>query len=510
MTEFVELTRGEKSTATAGDSRIAYEKSRLEVAFANISEGIIILSADGVVEQVNTSAKKLLGLDFEDGLDAVTAVMDGIGLRKLMNDEKNSARPFRVNGQAGRTLQVRWAEMVDKRISDIEPGYVVVIRDVTEEIAAEKTKTEFVAAISHELRTPITSIQNSVSNMLAGVTGRITKKMHSYLQTMKRDCHRYADLINDLLDITALQGGSMPINRRMSYMTDVAAKAMQRLCGEARIRNIEIILEPNSKVPPVYIDPERICQVLRNLINNAVKYTSQGGKVTIRFYDKGDCFITEVEDTGAGISAELQERIFSKFYQIDRQAGPGYKGSGLGLAICSGIVSLHNGEIWVKSTQGQGSIFYFSLPKTDGSLVIARHLKNLTRQEGTEGQSFAVLGLKFDVSNEDKTEVNEIIAALNSEILEQTSRFLTEKGDLAVEIGNFEMVFVVVGPEKKRIMVLKEKICKIISNWQSNNCGRALILPMFGVALYPDDSSDANELQEKARRKYTGIDLKQN
>ena len=328
-------------------SLVEYEKNKLEVAIENMNEGLIILSRSGHVEKANLSAKRLLGLTKDDSLETLTAAMDKIGFRELVlaqgSDRADASGEFNQRANEDRILQMRWTQMGDDWGHFL--GYVVIVRDMTDEMAAEKAKTEFIAAISHELRTPLTSIQNSVSNILAGVTGKTNQKTRQYLHAMKGDCHRFADLINDLLDMAKLEAGSMPITRRVMNMATIVTDGVMDCADQSRAKGIDLVCEIDGHVSPVYADPQRICQILHNLIGNAIEHTDTGGKVTVRSYDKDDNVVTVVEDTGVGISEDLQKQIFSKFYQIQRKAGPGSKGSGLGLAICNGIMAVHGGSI---------------------------------------------------------------------------------------------------------------------------------------------------------------------
>ena len=199
MTEQLDIVA--EGVKTSADS----EKNMLEAAIANMTEGLIIFGAGGGIEKVNPPAKRLLGLDGDDNMEAVTKVIDGLGLKELIlgndGERPNKWGQFKIKAARGRILQMKWTQMNDGPEQFL--GHVVMIRDVTDQMAADRAKTEFIAAISHELRTPLTSIQNSVSNMLAGVTGKVSSKTRQYLHSMKADCHRFAGLINDLLDKSA-------------------------------------------------------------------------------------------------------------------------------------------------------------------------------------------------------------------------------------------------------------------------------------------------------------------
>ncbi len=495
MTEHLELI------GTGAKTLADFPTDKLELAFANMTEGLIILDPAGAVEKANPPAKTLLGLNARDDPDAVTAVMDSLGLRELISsgqpDSSCNCREFRIKAAGGRVLQITWTQMIDDARQFI--GHVLMLRDITDQMAADRAKTEFVAIISHELRTPLTSLQSSVSNMLAGVTGKVSTKTRQYLHTMKNDCHRFADLINDLLDMAKLEAGSMPINRRVMNVVTMITDMVKHFAGQAEDKDVELLCEIDGHVSPVYADPKRIRQVLWNLVGNAVKFTDRGGRVCIRSYDRGDDVVTMVEDTGIGISPDLQKRIFSKFYQISRRAGPGYNGSGLGLAICDGIVAVHGGAVWVESTEGKGSKFYFSLPKTNPFIVLRKHLGDLAKRGPNKDDRFVLIIINFDVPNEHARQLKQVAGSLVNEILTETDRLMTNREDLAIRTGDFEIVLVAAAQQKGYIQTVIEKIQKITQNNLRKKYGDAPILPMLGVAVYPADSHDMVELEKIAR-----------
>ncbi len=484
-------------------SLVEWEKDKLAVAIDNMSEGLIILGRTGEIERANPAAKILLGLTAKDSLEALATVIDGLGFRELVckDDDLDEKRrgEFKVRSASRKILKMRWHEMVDDW--DHFFGNVVMIRDVTEEEAVEKAKTEFIASVSHELRTPLTSIQNSVSNILAGVTGRIPNKAREYLHAMQSDCHRFGDLINDLLDMAILDAGSMPINRRVMNIVSVVSDVIQQSADQAGARDIEVTCEISGHISPVYADPQRIGQVLLQLISNAIKFTDSQGRVTVRSYDSGDDVVTMVEDTGVGIEAELQKQIFSKFFQIRRQVGPGSKGSGLGLAICNGIIAVHGGSIWVESRKGQGSRFYFSLPKTNPFIVLYKHLSALAGRMGGEGNDFALMILGFDVPHEQSSSLKHEVGSIINELLAESDHFLANAKDLAIQTEDFEIVFVVEKVGEQRVETVRHRIQKIVGNRLRKNCGGSPILPMLGVGVYPADAVEARDLEEVARRK---------
>jgi signal transduction histidine kinase len=478
-----------------------YPTNKLELAFANMTEGLVMLDPDGAVEKANPAAKMLFGLDANDNAEAVSRIMDDFGLRELISSEtievSGRCGEFKIKAARGRILQMRWRQMVDEAGQFV--GHVLMLCDISDRMAADRAKTEFIAAISHELRTPLTSLQNSVSNILAGVTGKVSAKTRRYLHTMKNDCHRFAGLINDLLDMAKLDAGSMPINRRVMNIVAIITDVMKDFAGAAKSKNIELMYEIDGHVSPVYADPKRIVQVLWNLVSNAVKFTGSGGRVCIRSYDRGDDVVIVVEDTGVGISPDLQKQIFNKFYQISRQSGPGYNGSGLGLAISDGIITVHGGGVWVESTEGEGSKFYFSLPKTDPFIVLRKHLDALAKRRLTKANQFALIIINFDVPGEHAQELKQVVSSLANEILTETEHFKSNSQDLAIRTEDFEIVLVTSAGQRGDIQAVIEEIEKFTENNLRKKYGSAPILPMLGVAVYPTDSHDMVELEKIAR-----------
>ncbi|MBE0535795.1 MAG: hypothetical protein IH624_09005 [Phycisphaerae bacterium] len=482
---------------------VQWEKDKLAVATDHMTEGLIILGPTGEIERANPSAKVLLGLKPDDGLDALAGIIDGLGLRNMVSskDDPDDRKEggFKVRSTHHKILKMRWNQMADLWGRFL--GNVITVRDVTEEEIAEKSKTEFIASISHELRTPLTTIQNSVSNILAGVTGKITDKTSDYLHAMKSDCHRLADLVNDLLDMAKLQAGSMPVNRRVMSVVSVVNDTMHMLASQAHARNVELHYETPSRISPVYADPQRIGQVLTNLIGNALHFTPPGGKVTVRTFDSGDDVVTVVQDTGIGIAAELQKQIFGTFYQIHREAGPGSRGSGLGLAICHGIIAMHGGAIWVESTEGHGSRFFFSLPRTDPFIMLYKHLSSLSRSSSGVSGDFAFMMLHFDVPAEKADACAGEAGSIINELLAESDHFLPDPQDLAIQTEDFEVVFVVGDKASVRLDKVRRRIQEIVRARFRKNCGQAPILPMLGVGFYPGDTSEVRDLEKMARRK---------
>ena len=231
-----------------------------------------------------------------------------------------------------------------------------------------------------------------------------------------------------------------------------------------------------------------------NLLNNAVKFTDEGGHVVVAAYERDNDVVVVVEDSGMGILPNMQKQIFNKFHQIARQAGAGYKGVGLGLPICNGIISIHGGSIWIESQPCLGSKFYFSLPKTDPAFMLNRHITEVAKQADKTHEQFVLVLVEFKaVANEAAHEkINDIARGLTR----SSSRYLTGNGDVVFRTSESEMFFVIVGLQK--IVQAKKEINKLLA---VNGCNSKehLFEYALGAAVYPDDVGEVIEMENLVR-----------
>lgn len=477
------------------------EMNKLQVAVNYMTEGMVIINNLGDMERANPAAKKLLGLRSTDSDEQLLKVIDSIGFRDLIAQSscgtQNHWGEFKVKSSADKILQMRWTEMSDEA-GDI-CGTLIMIRDVTDELAGEKAKTEFIAAITHELRTPLTIIQNSVSNMIAGVTGKIAKKTRNYLTTMEQDCKRFGILISDLLDMSKLEAGNMPLNRTVVDVKTMIENAVSGFSNLALADNIALTSSVSDHIMPSYADSQRIEQVLSNLISNAIKYTDPFGKIQISAYDDEQNLTIEVDDTGIGIDDEHMPYVFDKFQQIDRQAGAGYKGTGLGLAICSGIIEMHGGKIWAQSQQDKGSKFCFSIPKVDPVFILNRYMASCEISIKANDRQMSLIMVRLESTNpEDRTVIRQSIR----ELIGLRDQFLNPEDNLSFLVDDATVAFVLRTDKKRHIDIARKKLSKIVKNNLSNSWNDTDILPICGVAVYPTEAKEVLQLDSIARQNF--------
>lgn len=228
-----------------------------------------------------------------------------------------------------------------------------------EELSA--LKDEFVSVASHELRAPITVIKGYVDMILAGDAGRISPKTRRYLQDVFDSNERMVRLINNMLNVSRIESGRLVMNLEDIQIEDAIGRVVGDFRLEAKKHGLELkYLQAGKKLPKVRVDPDRIREVIANLVGNAINYTSHG-YIQIKSYEENEMVTVSVEDTGVGIASEDQKRLFKKFSQVGVGA-PLKKGSGLGLYICKMLINEFGGDIWLKSKVGKGTTFYFSLP----------------------------------------------------------------------------------------------------------------------------------------------------
>ncbi|MBM4103259.1 MAG: PAS domain-containing protein [Planctomycetes bacterium] len=507
------LNRIQKEVTESADERInllqqttapvvVATAQKFEQALKVMMEGLIILDTRGRIELANPAAREMLGLEKQADLETVGQILDQLGFRALMTFSGQSAGQtngqFRIKSGSASLLDVRWSVLNSDWGQML--GWVLTIRNITNEVAAEATKSEFIAAISHELRTPLTGIQNSVSNIMAGVTGKINDKTRQYLEMMDNDCHRFADLINDLLDIAKLEAGNMPITQKVMSMGSLVQNVSQEFEETAKSAGITLTCEVETDVCPVYADVKRIRQVLTNLLRNAIQYTPVGGAVTISVHDRGSDIVTEVADTGVGISLELQKQIFTKFYQVARQAGPGSKGSGLGLAICKGIIAVHGGTLWLESQSEHGSRFFFSLPKIDVSRILQRHIDIVIAANQQRHFRMGILLVTFEMSEKSDVPLRQAAGKIIAELLTQSRFFMASDMDIALQTGDNEMVFIINDCGRQTFESVRHKIEMNLLNFVKKHFIGIPIVPMLGMSLWPQDGADKNGLETAARK----------
>jgi signal transduction histidine kinase len=226
----------------------------------------------------------------------------------------------------------------------------------------DRLKSSFVSMVSHELRTPMTSIKGYVDNLLDGVAGPLNEKPAYYLKRVQHNVERLTRMINEMLDLSRIEAGAVKLAIGAVSIQDLLTDVVEGFQTIAVERRLTVQAHAAAGLPPVQGDRDKLYQVLNNLIQNAVKFTADGGKIIVEA-EAGDTGFIKIGvlDTGCGIAPDELGRVFERFYRGESVAIEN-RGAGLGLAITKNLVELHHGQIWAESTLGKGSRFYFTLP----------------------------------------------------------------------------------------------------------------------------------------------------
>jgi len=361
--EFMEQLRGERD-ATAQRQRELEDQARAErqTLFNSMVEGVVLLDRHGRIQLANQSLERQFALTIDVRGQTLSEAFRRPELTQLLTrldkERKVLSCELEVGGDQAHYFEVNAATVLDR--DGRAQGTILVFHDLTRIRQLENTRREFVANVSHELRTPLSLIKGYVETLLDGA---ITDPELSakFLQTIDRHSNRLTNLIEDLLTISRLESGQITLQLRTLPLRPFAGGLIAELQTRANERGTKIINEiPEGLAGRA--DPDRLEQVVVNLVENAVKYGRSKGRVVVRGRAVNGQVELCVADDGPGIPAESRERIFERFYRVDKARSRDAGGTGLGLAIVKHIIQSHGGKVWVESEAGQGAQFFFTLP----------------------------------------------------------------------------------------------------------------------------------------------------
>jgi len=455
------------------------EQDKMQSMVASMAEGAVMFDAHGDLTVLNPKARSMLGLSLTEEFTAQTffksVVWKEIGSFLAQPVEEDGAvQEFTVDAQPEpKTLSVAVTPVANKTGESL--GRLAVIRDVTLERELDRMKSDFVAIVSHELRTPLASIKMFISNLIDGVEGEITEGQHDTLSRVTKNVDRLSRLINDLLDLSKLEAGKMKMQPAAIDLREAIEAIVHVFTPAAEEKGISLQVDAPERLPVLWADPDRLDQVLTNLVGNALKFTPENGQITIgvsrRAADPAHQFATgghaspisseghlriSVTDTGEGIPSDDVDRVFDKFYQTDHSMTRKTGGTGLGLPICKEIITKHGGRIWAESEPGKGATFTFEIPidsrKHDRAQLHALMEREIRRAK-RYGTPFATLMLDIDdftVLNETHGYQNGDAALLQLQdiVRDEVKRFLEKRVRETDAVGRFGGdEFLVIAPE---------------------------------------------------------------
>lgn len=336
-------------------SDLGAEREKAAAILSTFGAGVLLLNKEGQVTELNKTAENLFKVPREAaaGRPFISLVrdheMDAIVQRCLETNQK----------QTGVVQMSGGKQYLDLTAMPLSNSILVLVQDITEIRRLEKVRQDFIANISHELRTPIASCKAIVETLQSGAIND-KKIAEDFLQRMQVEADKLAQMVSELGELSRIESGDFSLKLEPVDMAGVVRRVAERLRTQAERAQLSLSLDISASLPLVMADANRIEQVLVNVLHNAIKFTPRHGRITISSGVEDNSVIISVSDSGIGIPADDLPRIFERFYKVDKARSGG--GTGLGLAIAKHIVQAHGGRIWAESEEGKGSTFSFSLP----------------------------------------------------------------------------------------------------------------------------------------------------
>lgn len=345
---------------------ITEERNRVRAILDSMADGVIALDREGRVLLVNPVIEEVFGIKGNACQGkSVLEVIRNYDIERILQRALKTQEPVvqevKIIGAESEPRIFRLHATPLRAASQETGGVVAVMRDITERKKLEQMRTEFVANVSHELRTPLTSIRGFLETLLDGAMEDPQTCRH-FLEILQKETDRLTRLIDDLLNLSKIEERRVVHRWQPVNMSDTIHRVVSLFQPQAAEKQINLLVEVPEELPSVYGDPDMLAQVLINLVDNALKYTPPGGRVSVRVKKEKGQLRVEVEDTGIGIPPESLPRIFERFYRVDKARSRELGGVGLGLAIVKHIIRAHGGKIGVESAPGKGSLFHFTLP----------------------------------------------------------------------------------------------------------------------------------------------------
>jgi PAS domain S-box-containing protein len=355
-------------------SELAYrdQAARLSLILDNIVDAIVTINESGSIESWSNGAERLFGYKSEEVLrrnvkmlmaDPHSAAHDGYIRRYIQSGER---RVMGLRREVEALHKDGHRVAVDLGLSEMRIGkrrmFIGIVRDISARLEVERLKAGFVSTVSHELRTPLTSISGSLGLLAAGVAGELPAKATRLIDIAKLNSERLVRLINDILDLEKAESGRLEFTLESQRVKPVVQHAIDLNRSYAHGFGVGIELDPRSDDANVFIDRDRLVQVLTNLLSNAAKFSPRGSSIEVRILCDADNVSVSVKDSGPGIPQDFQSRIFQKFAQADSSDSRAKGGTGLGLSIAKTIVEQLGGNISFESVAGHGATFRVTLP----------------------------------------------------------------------------------------------------------------------------------------------------
>jgi two-component system, OmpR family, sensor histidine kinase VicK len=355
-----------ESSVTERTAELEMEKGRLEAILTSMAEGMVVTDRDNRVILFNPAAQRVFGIAPYKMLGRHVENIDVKGgFHQLVNSISDMRTGDLLTGGEkeisidGKRLRVSLSPLLDK--SWEFAGIVMSIRDVTHEEEVDRMKTEFISTVSHELKTPLTSMKGSLQVILGRGEG-FSETERELLRVCLRNTDRLIRLISDILDINRIESGRVDLTMKSETIEQLVSESIAEITGFAEEHGVPVVNAIESVLPSVFGNHDRLIQVLTNLLSNAVNFSPTGKTVQVDARREGDFIVVSVHDQGMTIDRKDRDKLFQKFPQLRGSNDGEHGGTGLGLAICKEIVERHHGRIFHQSGKNGGNTFCFTIP----------------------------------------------------------------------------------------------------------------------------------------------------
>ena len=417
------------------ENKLSAVESKSDVVINAIDDGVLAISKDGNIELINPSAQQIigwdqgdaLGLNWKSVLKLVTS--DGKDVEDLenpiaqslsKNQPTHNDKLFLLTSSEKRIL----VSIVSSPVGTDGEGIIVVFRDITKEKAEEREQAEFISTASHEMRTPVASIEGYLGLALNPATAHIDEKARDFITKAHESAQHLGRLFQDLLDISKVEDGRMKNNPKIINVNEFLKDIFDGLATKASEKQLNYIFMPDiidegkeKSLQPIFyanIDPDHFREVVSNLIENAIKYTPSG-EVVVNVTGDDKQISISVKDSGIGIPAEDIPHLFQKFYRVDNSDTREIGGTGLGLYLSRRLAEAMSGNLRVESKYKEGSIFYLEIPRMNSSEAKQR-LESAEVEKPEDKTPNSLASEKIEIATEEKTE--DVTAENNSEIVD--------------------------------------------------------------------------------------------
>jgi NtrC-family two-component system sensor histidine kinase KinB len=353
-------------------SELLFEKKRIDTIINNMKDAIIglndkkeiIFSNTLACEMLNVHATDIVG-QYAPDVAAKNDVFQHI-FKDIMIDEGKPIKefnPLKLYVQDKPTYYTK--EVLDVSLTKtgesntVTVGKVIVLKNITRFLEQDEAKTNFIATISHELKTPISSLRLNLKLLNDNRIGKLNEEQKSIIDALKHETNKMLKITSELLDLAQVETGNIQLNMQIANPVQIINYVKETSLNHAKPKHIHIQFKTDDNLPFIYADAEKTTWVLLNLINNAMQYSDYDATINVMTEFVKDSILFQVQDYGVGIEEQYLKKVFEKFFRVP---GSSQKGTGLGLAISKEFITKQNGKIWAESIPGEGSSFYFSLP----------------------------------------------------------------------------------------------------------------------------------------------------